>query len=107
MLHATGVALGSTWMLIGGPGICGIGWWGQLLNVEEAYLSSRYCFIFVMFSGTAGNGSLLGSPGGGVRFGQVQGSSADSCTASTSAAAPTQGKFGGTIRSYFIASFDR
>ena len=52
--QALGVASGSTWISISGPSICGNGWWGQVLNVEDAYLAKSHSFILLLFSGVQG-----------------------------------------------------
>ena len=49
------------WISIGGPERQGRALWGQVLNVELAYLSSNHSFIFGMFSGQPL--ILLGSTG--------------------------------------------
>lgn len=45
---------------ISGPSIRGNGWWGQVLNVEDAYLAKSYAFILLLFSGVQGKGNSDG-----------------------------------------------
>ena len=54
---------------MGGPSMHGNARWGQVLNVEEAYLSSNQSFIRPLFSGVQGNGNAAGRAGGTVRWG--------------------------------------
>ena len=44
----------------GGPSIRGSARWGQVLNVEEAYLSSSQVLMWLLFSGVHSNGRELG-----------------------------------------------
>ena len=45
------------------PSMLGNARWGQVLNVEEAYLSSNLAFIRPLFSGVQGKGSSEGRGG--------------------------------------------
>ena len=51
----------------------GNGWWGQVLNVDEAYRARSQAFIRSLFSGVHGNGSAVGRVGGAVRLGHEHG----------------------------------
>ena len=58
--HAFGVADGSRWISTGGPSMHGIARCGQVLNVDDAYVSSSQVFIRLLFSGVQANGRVLG-----------------------------------------------
>ena len=67
--QALGVAAGSTWIAMGGPSIHGSAGGGQVLRVDEAYLSRSQAFIFALFSGIQENGSSEGRGGVASRCG--------------------------------------
>ena len=71
--HALSIASGSTCISIDGPSMHGNGWWGQVLNVDEAYRARSQAFIRSLFSGVHGNGSAVGRVGGAVRLGHEHG----------------------------------
>ena len=53
---ATGMALGSTWIFIGGPDILAIGA-EEVLKELVANISSNQCLSLGIFSGVQGNGA--------------------------------------------------
>jgi hypothetical protein len=100
ILVAIGVAVLSTWILIGSDFIIGNGWCLHVFNVDAVNCFSSHDFIATMLSSVGRKVSSVGLPGGGVCLGHPQGALTVSLSSTTAImAALILGKSGPMIPS--------